>query len=327
MKKIKKILSLFLVICLFVSTVSISANAAIGDRKYDEGDDQLNDYPESATILYNDFTIMGTIEVGDNYNPARDYFCFEIFETSKVNIFCGSEYKTLIGGIIDANTLDILHVFKESSYENIYTDSITVTLPAGKYLILLGDKHIDNYYEYEYVLYFEYQDVEAELVYESGKWCCLIDGEYTNFTGLINIKGKQHYIRNGYFTGASGLVTISGKKMYINKGYFTGASGLVTINGKKMYINKGYFTGASGLVTLNGKKTYINKGYFTGASGLVTISGKKAYINKGYFTGATGIVKISGKKYYIKKGYAQTKFSGKVKISGKTYTVKKGIVK
>lgn len=350
MKKIKKLLSILVVVCLLLCSFSVATSAALGDNNYEETatNEWANNTLENPTVLYKDFTIFATMESGDE---PWDFFSFELFETSTVQVSCYSEFETLIGGIFEANSEELICVLDNSvdSENNVFIDEAYVTLPAGKYFIFMCDQHSDyNYYEYKYILYFDYQEVEAELIYEDGTWYCLIDGEYTDFTGLITIEGKKHYIRDGiwtgatgivtingkkhfinkgYFTGASGIVTLSGRKYYINKGYWTGASGIVTIGSKKYYINKGYWTGASGIVTIGSKKYYINKGYWSGASGLVTISGKKAYINKGYFTGATGIVKINGKRYYIKNGYAQLSYSGKVKLSGKTYTIKKGIVK
>lgn len=315
MKKLKKFLSAIIVFCLIFCCFSITANAAIGDHLYYEGieGDRLNDYPETATVLYKDFTITATVEVGALDNSASwDYYVFDLLETSKVTILCASEFESLIGGLFTDlapdGTMELIDAFSQSSTDEYFYDILQITLPAGKYYLLIGDSHIDNYYEYDYLLYFYYEDPEPTLQYVDGEWRCVVGDYFSDMTGLVKYGGKWFYVEDGYWNkSTNGLIKYSGKWFYVKNGKWdSSVNTLVKYSSKWFYIK-------------NGK-------WDSSAKTLVKYNGKYLYVKGGKWSKTDAIVKYSGQKFYVKKGVAQLSFSGKAKVGGKTYKIKKGKV-
>ena len=85
----------------------------------------------------------------------------------------------------------------------------------------------------------------------------------------------------------------------------------------------------TGLVKIKGSWYYFKKGVLNKSNTLVKYNKKLYHIKKGKWNPKEGVtfVKYKGKYYYCKGGKANLKFTGKVKYKGKKYKVVKGIRK
>lgn len=347
MKKVKKLLSVIIVLCMLVGCFSITANAALGDKKYNENEPGNNSY-ETAGVLQKDFTILASLP---KETDDIDWYVFNLHQTSKVSILCAANFEDLIGGIVDMNTKEVLYDFTESEFKQYYIDSIVVTLPAGKYYILIADRYNYSYYKNDYTLYYDYEDPEPTLENINGEWRCVVGDYYSDMTGLVKYAGKWFYVEEGYwYSDTTELIKYNGEWLYIKNGKWdSNVTKLVKYNSKWFYIKNGKWDNtANNLIKINNKWFYIKNGKWSATTGIVKYKGQNFYIKGGkwsssvntlykksgkYFAIKNGkwykgksIIKYNGKKYYVNKGYAQTKYSGKVKIYSKTYKIKKGKV-
>ena len=148
----KKLLSIMLVCVLLVSTFSTSVSADIGDQRFVEN--ESNDTISRADMLYNDYTVSGTLDGVD-----LDHFAFTLVETSTVSFFVQANRSTLNIGVFTYNE-ECIAVADDSYYSNgYYYDALTETLDAGTYYFVILNSNATSYSNIDYLFYYEYEEL------------------------------------------------------------------------------------------------------------------------------------------------------------------------
>lgn len=144
----KKFMAILLIAMLLFSCFCINASADVGDNEFWEV--EYNDDTEYADRIYNDYTVMGSIDELD-----IDCFEFVITSTANITIINIADTDSILVGIWNSAD-EIVASAPPEYYDGSYATIITTTLPAGTYYILILPKS-GYYYSYSpYLFYFEY---------------------------------------------------------------------------------------------------------------------------------------------------------------------------
>lgn len=133
--------------------------AAAGDNQYKES--EPNDSLSNANVIYNDYTVLGTIEGED-----IDGYVFELETASQVTIVSACITDGLLYGLFDVETQELL---AESAYmgqdedTGLYMDLLQTELPAGVYCVVFLDYYKESL---EYLFYFEVVELTHEHEYD-----------------------------------------------------------------------------------------------------------------------------------------------------------------
>ena len=146
MYQMKKVLSIFLVVLMVISSFAMFANAGVGDNLYTEK--EVNNTMKEANLIYDDYTVSGV--VADQYDI--DYFKFTLSKETQISFLCQSSYSTVSVLLCDSSGKVLGYGVSDSKNGNHY-DTIVTTLPSGTYYIAISQSA--NYVNVSYLFYFE----------------------------------------------------------------------------------------------------------------------------------------------------------------------------
>lgn len=147
----KKLLSIFMVVLMMFGVLSITANAT---NYYDFYEEEPNDYMYLSDRIYNNCSITGYISDYD------DLDCYEFVLPYRTTVYvtCCSGVGSILLGISDLNG-NIITV-AQGAYdreEQLYFDSVAITLDAGTYYISMVADYDFVYTNELYVVIFNYE--------------------------------------------------------------------------------------------------------------------------------------------------------------------------
>lgn len=145
MKKIK-LFSFVLTFVMLLALFPMTASADIGDNSMSEY--EPNNKINLADVIYDDYTVSGSLSQYD-----LDYYEFDVYETSEINVLSIDKYGAAVFGVYDS--YDNLIAISEFTYYDSRTYSVleSVSLTPGTYYLLFLNAD-ENYYDNTYTFYF-----------------------------------------------------------------------------------------------------------------------------------------------------------------------------
>lgn len=309
MKNFKKLLCLLIAIIMVTSMFSISVNAGVGDKTYNEN--ESNDSFYEANIIYNDYTVSG-----DLYDMDMDHFVFTITKRSEITFLCQSKSSVVLVGIWDEDD-DCIAAGETDYSKGYYYDKISTTLSAGTYYIIIFNS--ERYYSTDYLFYFECEATEHTCEYyldEIVEPTCYEEGYsiYSCFCGDYYIEDYT-YPRHKYSSDSAmycsecgyerpTLKKENGLWKYYEDGVFTKVTTLVKYKGVWFYVKNGVWDDdARTVVKYQGVWFYIEKGRWNAtATTLVKYNSNWLYVKNGRWNKGTTLVKYQGVWFYVENG-------------------------
>lgn len=335
----KKIISIVLVVIVLftLSFGSISASAAVGDNRMTEI--EPNNTMSSADRIYNDYTVNGVVRAGSS---DMDYFKFTLYSTTMVDVLCVSKYSSLLMGIWNSSEKCVAAATYLGYSDGNATFSITKTLSAGTYYLVLFDE--DDYGNNIYTYHIEYATSTHTHSYYSSvvnptcvaqgytQYTCscgaTYNGNYTSPTGkhtyssAESISAQKHiayctvcydYIEESHIY--TDLIDTTCNKCDSTRAAYTGTTLTKNSNGEWIYIKNGSYSNETTLVKYNNEWWYVKNGKLCKDNTLVKYNGTWYHVKDGKLVRDTAVVEYSGTGYYVKNGVLNSNANGLVKTS------------
>ncbi len=147
----KRIISIFMVVLMLFSVLSVTAGAA---DSYDFYENEPNDTFYLSDRIYNNCSIRASIS---DYDDA-DCYEFVLPYRTTVYVTCCSGVSSILLGIWDSNEeiIDVVDGKYDSEYQS-YFNFLAITLDAGTYYIYMVADYDFSYSNELYVVLFEYE--------------------------------------------------------------------------------------------------------------------------------------------------------------------------
>ncbi len=127
-------------------TVSDTAGYAVGDNYYTEL--EPNDYFDQANLIYNDYTLLGSIPDND-----IDVFLVSFDTYTAITAITGAEYDSVWVALYDSNGNMMQDGLDYGYDDGVYTKGVVCTLEPGFYYLAVGNS--ERYYTADYLLYYQ----------------------------------------------------------------------------------------------------------------------------------------------------------------------------